>query len=388
MNVTSAPSFQQGDFLFSDNDIESLSYFNDLEFNNDSIALKDNFNDLSSFSPSSLMMHPSPDQQQSISSPTFLDVDFNNFEGPAATANSTSTTSFSDLSFSPTNIDSVSSFVAPSLFSGYESSSTSSPSVPHTPTHAFQGIDLFYPDSTSSMLADDITLLEDVTADSSIDMSSLLLESSLSTPTPMKQQSTPQTQLLTQLQTQQSQQQQHFSNDDINPENIQEHLNLLGNSFEVLNQNNTTNTKTNTNTPRSATAELSSSSSSSSSPPALKPLRKQSESRLSLPELYIRMGLGHDHEEARIREQRVLGILRAEGFKLGERTWIRDTTENERKRIIDEIYTQTYADYKYSKEMIEVIVRRGSYYLMQGRLRRIRRGKKAMQNSANRRQQV
>lgn len=238
------------------------------------------------------------------------------------------------------------------------------------------------------MLADDITLLEDVTADSSIDMSSLLLESSLSTPTPMKQQSTPQTQLLTQLQTQQSQQQQHFSNDDINPENIQEHLNLLGNSFEVLNQNNTTNTKTNTNTPRSATAELSSSSSSSSSPPALKPLRKQSESRLSLPELYIRMGLGHDHEEARIREQRVLGILRAEGFKLGERTWIRDTTENERKRIIDEIYTQTYADYKYSKEMIEVIVRRGSYYLMQGRLRRIRRGKKAMQNSANRRQQV
>lgn len=114
-----------------------------------------------------------------------------------------------------------------------------------------------------------------------------------------------------------------------------------------------------------------------------KPLRKQCESRLSLPELYIRMGLGHNHDEARIREQRVLGILRAEGFKLGERTWIRDTTEYERKRIINKIYTLTYDEYKYSRELIEVIVRRGSYYLMQGRLRRIRRGKQAMlRNSA------
>lgn len=112
--------------------------------------------------------------------------------------------------------------------------------------------------------------------------------------------------------------------------------------------------------------------------PTAKPLRKQSESRISLPELYIRMGLGHDHEEARTREQRILNILRSEGFKLGEQTWIRDTTENDRRRIIGEIYEQTYAEYRYSRELIEVIVRRGSYYLMQGRLRRIRRSKKAM----------
>lgn len=112
--------------------------------------------------------------------------------------------------------------------------------------------------------------------------------------------------------------------------------------------------------------------------PTSKPLRKQSESRISLPELYIRMGLGHDHEEARTREQRILTILRSEGFKLGEQTWIRDTTENDRRRIIGEIYEQTYAEYRYSRELIEVIVRRGSYYLMQGRLRRIRRSKKAM----------
>lgn len=122
----------------------------------------------------------------------------------------------------------------------------------------------------------------------------------------------------------------------------------------------------------SSSSSLDSSSASSGS----KPIRKQSESRISLPELYQRMGLGHDHNTARSREQRILTILKKEGFRLGERTWIRDTSEKERRRMIDEIYRQTYPDYHYSKELIEVIVRRGSYYLMQGRLRRIRRGKK------------
>jgi hypothetical protein len=110
-----------------------------------------------------------------------------------------------------------------------------------------------------------------------------------------------------------------------------------------------------------------------------KSLRKQSESRISLPELYQRMGLGHNHEEARTREQKILNILRQQGFKLGEKTWIRDTTDQVRTAIIQEIYRQTFADYGYSKELLEVIVRRGSYYMMQGRLRRIRRSKKAQQ---------
>jgi hypothetical protein len=108
--------------------------------------------------------------------------------------------------------------------------------------------------------------------------------------------------------------------------------------------------------------------------------RKQSESRIALPELYKRMGLGDNHDEARVREQRILNILRREGFQLGEQTWIRDTTEKERKRIIDTILHETQPEYGYSRELIEVVVRRGSYYLMQGRLRRIRRGKKAMEN--------
>lgn len=159
----------------------------------------------------------------------------------------------------------------------------------------------------------------------------------------------------------------------------------LTTSLESIHTSPTSSTSTSSNSlmftselspPSSSPAEEKSSDAGESGSSAA--MRKQSESRISLPSLYIRMGLGHDHDTARTREQRILGILREEGFMLGERTWIRDTTENERNRIIDEIYNQTHAEYGYGKDLIEVIVRRGSYYLMQGRLRRIRRGKKAM----------
>lgn len=107
--------------------------------------------------------------------------------------------------------------------------------------------------------------------------------------------------------------------------------------------------------------------------------RKQSESRMPLPELYARMGLAHNHEEARKREQRILKVLQDQGFELAHKTWVRDTKEHERTKIISEIYNQTYQDYGYDKELIEIIVRRGSYYLMQGRLRRIRRNSRRME---------
>ncbi|KAK9473138.1 uncharacterized protein V1510DRAFT_106434 [Dipodascopsis tothii] len=105
-------------------------------------------------------------------------------------------------------------------------------------------------------------------------------------------------------------------------------------------------------------------------------IRKQSESRIPLPDLHARMGLAHDPEEARAREQHILRILQEQGFPLGERTWIRDTDEKERRRVIEEIYRQTYDLYGYERNLLEVIARRGAYYLMQGRLRRLRRSKK------------
>ncbi|KAK9324754.1 hypothetical protein V1517DRAFT_316209 [Lipomyces orientalis] len=122
----------------------------------------------------------------------------------------------------------------------------------------------------------------------------------------------------------------------------------------------------------------------SSTTPARPPRapRKQSESRIPLPDLHARMGLAHDPDEARSREQHILGILQDQGFPLGERTWIRDTEEKERRRIIEEIYRQTRDLYGYERSLLEVIVRRGAYYLMQGRLRRLRRSKAHQQHLA------
>lgn len=105
--------------------------------------------------------------------------------------------------------------------------------------------------------------------------------------------------------------------------------------------------------------------------------RKQPESRMSQPELFSRMGLSHDPEEARHRENRVLALLKSRGFKLGEQTWIRDTTPAVRQEIVDFIHATTVAEYGYSKYMIEVVIRRACYHLMQGRLRRIRRARKS-----------
>ncbi|KAJ8103023.1 hypothetical protein POJ06DRAFT_265883 [Lipomyces tetrasporus] len=120
----------------------------------------------------------------------------------------------------------------------------------------------------------------------------------------------------------------------------------------------------------------------SSTTPARPPRapRKQSESRIPLPDLHARMGLAHDPDEARSREQHILGILQDQGFPLGERTWIRDTEEKDRRRIIEEIYRQTRDLYGYERSLLEVIVRRGAYYLMQGRLRRLRRSKAHQQH--------
>ncbi|KAG5370407.1 hypothetical protein CKK34_0504 [Yarrowia sp. E02] len=108
--------------------------------------------------------------------------------------------------------------------------------------------------------------------------------------------------------------------------------------------------------------------------------RKQPESRMSQPELFSRMGLSHDPEEARNRENRVLSLLKSRGFKLGEQTWIRDTTPAVRQEIVDFIHASTVQEYGYSKYMIEVVIRRACYHLMQGRLRRIRRARKSKGN--------
>ncbi|ANZ73253.1 BA75_01398T0 [Komagataella pastoris] len=115
--------------------------------------------------------------------------------------------------------------------------------------------------------------------------------------------------------------------------------------------------------------------------------KKISDSRLSLPELSKILNLANNQKEASIREKNILNILQTTlGFPLGLKTWIRDTSSQERDALIDQLYinVQQNYNYGYSKEILEIIIRRASYYMMQGRLRRERRAmRKKMQGRSS-----
>lgn len=104
--------------------------------------------------------------------------------------------------------------------------------------------------------------------------------------------------------------------------------------------------------------------------------KKISDSRLSLAQLSIVLNLeGNDDETAR-REKNILKILKEDlNFPIGEKTWIRDTPVDERERLMTELTgkVEQVHGYGYSKKTLSIIVRRASYYMMQGRLRRERR---------------
>ena len=64
-------------------------------------------------------------------------------------------------------------------------------------------------------------------------------------------------------------------------------------------------------------------------------------------------------------------------FQLGYQTWIRDTDKEKRRALIQQLYSYTSTFYpEIDSFKLEVIIRRGSYSLMQTRLRRERRLKK------------
>ncbi|KAI3402951.2 hypothetical protein KGF56_004204 [Candida oxycetoniae] len=65
-------------------------------------------------------------------------------------------------------------------------------------------------------------------------------------------------------------------------------------------------------------------------------------------------------------------------FRLGHQTWIRDTDKEKRKSLIRQLYSYSSVFYpEIDPFKLEVIIRRGSYSLMQSRLRRERRSKTA-----------
>lgn len=108
--------------------------------------------------------------------------------------------------------------------------------------------------------------------------------------------------------------------------------------------------------------------------------RRRSISKMPLSQLYQVMGLSHNHGEALEREERIMLLLERHGFEVGEKTWIRDTEESQRRAILDSIYTETFKNYGYSKRLLEAIIRRGTYARMQSNLRRRRRHRHRLQN--------
>lgn len=105
-------------------------------------------------------------------------------------------------------------------------------------------------------------------------------------------------------------------------------------------------------------------------------LKKVSDSRLSAQGLAQVLHLDSP-EEALQREKYILQIFEEDlHYPLGYKTWIRDTEKGERTELINELYDRVKGRYPdYNHEILETIIRRATYYMMQSRLRRERRAK-------------
>lgn len=128
-------------------------------------------------------------------------------------------------------------------------------------------------------------------------------------------------------------------------------------------------------TRNSSTVSYSSHSSRSTS------AKRVCDSRLSLHQLSLVLGLDGDVKETISREKLILDVFKFNlNFPLGEKTWIRDTPINDRVRFIRELHAICESKYHfgYNKEIYNTIIRRASYSLMQGRLRRERRSRRKL----------
>ncbi|CAI4054967.1 hypothetical protein SKDZ_02G0780 [Saccharomyces kudriavzevii ZP591] len=113
-----------------------------------------------------------------------------------------------------------------------------------------------------------------------------------------------------------------------------------------------------------------------SSPSSSSESKKISDSRLSAEGLAKVLNL-ESPEEALKRERFILGIFQNElNYPLGYKTWIRDTTKDYRTKLINQLHERVKVKYpEYDQSILETIIRRGTYYMMQSRLRRERRMK-------------
>lgn len=104
--------------------------------------------------------------------------------------------------------------------------------------------------------------------------------------------------------------------------------------------------------------------------------KKVSDSRLSAQGLAQVLRLDSPVEALK-RERYILDIFENElHYPLGYKTWVRDTKKEYRTKLIDELHDRVKEKYpEYDHHVLETIIRRATYYMMQSRLRRERRAK-------------
>lgn len=104
--------------------------------------------------------------------------------------------------------------------------------------------------------------------------------------------------------------------------------------------------------------------------------KKVSDSRLSAQGLAKVLKLDSP-EEALKRERFILDIFENElHYPLGYKTWVRDTYKDSRVKLIEQLHERVKHRYpEYDHSVLETIIRRATYYMMQSRLRRERRAR-------------
>ncbi|SCU93507.1 LAFA_0F16776g1_1 [Lachancea sp. 'fantastica'] len=112
--------------------------------------------------------------------------------------------------------------------------------------------------------------------------------------------------------------------------------------------------------------------------------RRVSDSRLSAQGLAEVLNL-NSAEEALRRERFILNIFERElHYPLGYKTWVRDTSKEYRTQLLDQLHRRVIQTYpEYDKSVLETIIRRATYYMMQSRLRRERRARAKQKRDQN-----
>ncbi|CAL9735272.1 hypothetical protein MOSE0_H02014 [Monosporozyma servazzii] len=112
--------------------------------------------------------------------------------------------------------------------------------------------------------------------------------------------------------------------------------------------------------------------------------KKIADSRLSVAALAEVLNL-KSPDEALAIEKYILDIFEHElHYPLGYKTWIRDTPRDEREELIDELYQKTKDKYPaYDKSILETIIRRSTYFMMQSRLRKERKRSRKLSKASS-----